>query len=468
MRAISWGVMAPKGLKDAIRKAIAPLEAAILAGDYFSLQQSLGYVDRLKLLGKILRLRIQPSQTTQPEITFLLYSKACERLLVPLILHLLERSSTKAEDIQVNVIVLFGIHCLTLSPIHKQQLQAAGCQIQTDHFSFIRACRQPTHKLAVFCLDQRKPYAYHCWGVDTVDQLRKFGVKTLSIQHGGTRADIVAALASAASDIVLVFGKRVYREIVETHGGDPQRFRIVGNPLHDRFAKLDRFQVEQQFRKRYPAAGTQLEQKRIVLLATCLHSEYRGWTDEQQLYRNYIRHIYNSIDPSEVLLLVKMHPLDTLDPNLYRQEIPNEQIAESVIVIEPNVTEFDFYSLLILADVLITRASTVAEEALMIGKRVIAFDLFPEGPSKGNRHLMDYGAYQTAYQEPQQALRDILYQTLQQPPLDIENQAHIEAEITYQLDGNSAQRATTEMLTYLFSPALFTSSSRQSMPFSLE
>ena len=43
------------------------------------------------------------------------------------------------------------------------------------------------------------------------------------------------------------------------------------------------------------------------------------------------------------------------------------------------MTDLDVYSLLYIADLLITRASTVAEEAVLMGKKVIAFDLIELG-----------------------------------------------------------------------------------------
>ncbi|MGJ3252736.1 MAG: hypothetical protein ACFE0J_16635 [Elainellaceae cyanobacterium] len=443
--------MALKQLKDTIRKTTDPLEAAILANDYFPLQKSLNYPDKVNLIWKDLRFRVYPrSIDVKSEITFLLYSKACERLLVPLILNLLNQSEVKERGIQINVVVLFGIHRLQLSSDNLQQLHKLGCQIQTDYFSLIRACHQPQQKLVVLCLDHRKPYIYHHWGVNTVDTLKRFGVKTLSIQHGGTRADSVEDLASAASDIVLVWGKRVYREIVEKYGGNPQRFRVVGNPLHDRLAMLEHTQIRQRFINCYPEASTQLDQKRVILLASCLHSEYRGMGDEMQMYRDYIRHIYNSIDFSQILLLVKMHPLDTLEPNLYRQGIPSDQGEDSIIIIEPTVTELDIYSLLALSELLITRASTVAEEALLMRKKVISFDLLSEGPSKSYKHLEEYGSYTTVYAMPNNQLNQAISSILLEQSSDRAQQSSfIEEELTYALDGNSTNRAVNEILMYL-------------------
>lgn len=441
--------MALKLLKDTIRKATDPLEAAVLGSDYFLLQQSLNYPDKFNVIWQDIQLRMRSrSNTVQPEITFLLYSKACERLLVPIVLNLLKRPEVKEKEIQINLIVLFGIHRLKLSPSNLQQLQALGCSVQTDYFSLIRACHQPKQKLVVLCLDHRRPYVHHFWGVETVDTLKRFGVKTLSIQHGGTRADSVEDLASAASDIVLVWGKRVYREIVEKYGGDPQRFRIVGNPLHDRLAQINPDEALKKLTDRYPTLQSQLPQKRIILLATTLQAEYAAWSDEQALYRQYMQQIYSNLDFSKYILLVKMHPLDSLSPNIYRDEIPDSQSEASVVVIEPSVTELDVYSLLSISELLITRASTVAEEALIMGRRVVTFDLMPEGPSKNYKHLEEYGDYMTVYPSSTLNLKDAIDHALSQTTNGYNQikQHEIIQELTWRLDGQSTRRATDEIL----------------------
>lgn len=69
-------------LKLRSRQDIVPLEKAVLGQYYFPLQDYLGFDEKLAMLLKALPLRLS-RLSTQPEITFFLYSKACERLLIP-------------------------------------------------------------------------------------------------------------------------------------------------------------------------------------------------------------------------------------------------------------------------------------------------------------------------------------------------------------------------------------------------
>ncbi len=436
--------------KHRLRKSLEPLEFAILSNYYFSLQKYLKFSDKFKLIRKYLLFRVSPNPLdVQPEVSFLLYSKACERLLIPLLVNLLQRPEVRENKCKINLIVLNGVHQLRLNPSTIEQLNSLECPVQTDYFSLIRACQQPKNKLVVLCLDHRLSYKFHKCGVDTVDKLKEFSVKTISIQHAGTHEDCVKELASSASDTIMVWGKRVWRELIHKYGVDSKRVRLVGNPLHDRLTLLNRKKILNKLVEIYPQFKHPPPQKKIVLLATDLHAQYREYENEQELYQEYIRNVYQSLDFSKVLLLIKMHPLDKKKPNLYRQAA-QDYPENSIIIIEPEVTELDVYRLLFISDLLLTRCSTVAEEALMIGKKVVAFDLFPSGPSKGYKHLEEYGSYTTAYASPQKALKESIATVLLSSSHENKNQ-NIEEKITYCLDGNSTNRAVNEILKQLFS-----------------
>lgn len=436
-----------RSLKVNLRKALTPLEKYLLGSAYFSLQEYLKFDQKVSLLFNYYLSQLRGKDTgTRSEISFVLYSKACERLLTPLILYIAESGILKEQALTLNLIVLQGVHQLQVRPQTLDQLRALGITVQSDYLSLIRACADPERKVVVFCLDHRKFYEFHKCGVDTVDQLRKFGVKTISIQHGGTRKDSVQGLATTVSDIIMVWGKWIERELVHRYGVETERVRVVGNPLHDALITLDPKAALATLQELYPQVQSQLPDKKIVVFAACLHTEYRGYGDEQQLYQDYIRHIYASLDPEKILLLIKMHPNDSRDPNIYRQVAQQVADLDSVIVIEPEVTELSVYQLLSIADLFLTRSSTVAEEALMIGKKVVAFDLFENGPSQGYKHLEEYGVFQTVYAEPKSALKIQVDRMLFDEDSDHSPSVNLEAEFTYALDGNSTQRAVDEIM----------------------
>jgi hypothetical protein len=438
--------MERRTFNKALRGAIAPLEKALLSDYYFSLQDFLTFPEKLNTLVAYLQLKTQSVASNGPaEISFMLYSKACERLLLPLFYELVTLPAVQSGAIQVNLIVLGGIHQLKLTTANLERIKGLNYAIETDYRSLMRACQSPQNKLVMVCLDHRQPYQYHKCGVDTVDKLRSYSVKTTTIQHGGTRADSVEELSTAASDTIMVWGKRVERDLLR-YGVVPHRVKVVGNPLHDRLKRLDREQALQTFQRLYSEQQQQFATKKVVLLATCLHSEYQDRDQEKQPYETYMRHIYQSLDFSKVLLLIKMHPLDQKAPNLYETACQDPQALASTVVIGADVTELDIYQLVMISDLILTRASTVGEESLILGKKVIAFDLFADGPSIGYQHLADYGSHRTVYAEPPDSLRHAIDEALSAPVADAQDQANIIADLTCALDGQSTQRAVEVLL----------------------
>jgi hypothetical protein len=371
-------------------------------------------------------------------------------MLAPVAIDLLQRHELHRSNVSIRVVVFEQIYQLKLRPSHVEQLVSLGCQIESDLFGLIQACHQPNHKLVVLCLDQRKMYRYHNFGVDTADKLRHFSVKTISIQHGGTLENCMEELASSASDVIMVWGERTFRELTSRHAVAPERVRVVGNPLHDRLRNLNREAALKTLFERYPKIEEQFVNKRIALLATRLHSDYRPFPNEQQLYQAYMKHLYGSLDASRMFLIIKMHPLDTISPNLYLQAIPNDEVSASLLIVEPDDPDLDIYSLLLVSDFLITRASTVGEEALLFGKKVIAFDMLSNGPSKHNKHLAEYGDYTVVYPTPEGDLRLALsFAATDSSAQSVRFNSSTEKDLTYRLDGCSTKRASDEILRYL-------------------
>jgi CDP-glycerol glycerophosphotransferase (TagB/SpsB family) len=149
-----------------------------------------------------------------------------------------------------------------------------------------------------------------------------------------------------------------------------------------------------------------------------------------------------------MILIVKMHPTDDIVPNLYLELVP-PQLSDSILIVRPDVPGLDVYALLDCCDLFITRASTVAEDALVMGKRVIAFDLMESGPSKHYKHLEEYELYETVYAAPKTALREAVLSSLCSDSKP-QRSGRVEDDITYCLDGRSTERAASEIVTELF------------------
>lgn len=389
---------------------------------------------------KLLLARSQFWKAPQPEIRALICTPTDERVLVPVLLGLLEKPLLKVTAVIPK----------TLNPHLKQQLRDAGCRVEEHLSDILMLCIRPEHTLGLFCLDHQLFYTAHARGVDAAETLKQFGVKTASIQHGGTRQDSVQGLASTTSERILVWGARVYRELIHQYEVPPERIRLVGNHLHDRILTIDSHRVLEDLKQFSPSFWSEVCQKKVILLATCLHTEYRDRPNETELYKAYMQYVYENLDFSQVCLIIKMHPGDQRDPNLYRDAIPDSlKHSNAICIVEPQQTNLDVYALLHLSDVLMTRASTVAEEALLMNKKVIAVDVDAAGPASAYHHLEEYGSYRTVYLSAESDLKQAVQDALSEPCHS--SNYDLESEFTHILDGNSLQRTVNALLQELHS-----------------
>lgn len=430
-------------IKSILNSVLEVGESLVLCKNY-PLRSQLTSRGRITLIFQLLLERIHFRTRAESEIRALICTVTDERLLLPILLRLLDEINTAGKRIKVSLVVIKPLNQST-----KDELLQKGCQIETDLACILKPCIRPQGKLVLFCLDQRL-FKAHARGVAAADTLKKFGVKTVSIQHGGTRKDAVEGLASSASNTILIWGQRVFRQLTRQYNVQPERLRIVGNHLHDRIKLLDKENIFRQISQVYPSFFSTIKNKKIVLLATCLHSEYADRNNEQALYKTYIQHLYQSLSFSEVCLVIKMHPGDQTAPNLYREFIPSNLPKDSILIVEPAQSSLDVYSLLHISDLLITRASTVAEEALMMQKKVVAFDLDQFGPSQAYQHLEEYETYKTVYLTPEFTLGKVVTQMLTESPAQRQQSSNIENELTYALDGKSMNRTINEILQLLY------------------
>ncbi len=434
--------------KQTLKKILSALERMILGNYYFSLTDHVPARKRIRLLFYPLSFRFtqffSDNQPARHEITALVHTVADERMLIPLLHGLLKASPAKAKDIRINLILFKSL------PQHvAEELRAEGCHIEKDHGCLLRACLRPEGKIVLLCLDQRYFYRHHKYGVDTADVLKKFRVKTVSIQHGGSREDSVKGLASSASDILLVFGKRIREDLTNKYRVPPDSVRLTGNPLHDRLGRLNKDITLERLAEIHPGYREKSQGKKVIFFAGCLHDYYDIYPDCENMYNQYVRDIYDSFDASKALLLVQPHPDDRGRKKLYKQLIPQSR-REAILLVDsqPVGSSLDAYSLIHCSDLLITLASTLAEEALLLDKTVIAFDLLEEGRTKKYRHLEGYHNYRTVYATEKNALKQTVHTVLGSITGERgkNNTAQIIEDFAYKLDGRSLERAVGEIL----------------------
>ncbi len=305
-------------------------------------------------------------------------------------------------------------------------------------YPIIYSCLNAESWINVICLDHELHYKFHKVGVDITRVINANGGKTVCLQHGSTREDNIEGHKTSESMFQIVWGSYIYQSLVCDSRIEKSKIFLEGNPLHDELFSLDADATINKFERYLHDIERPLHGKKIILLATCLHSEYDSRKEPSKLYRHYIKKIYEGIDFDNYFLIVKMHPLDSIDVNIYAEQLKVKHKKNTVIFL-PEDNMFSFYELLKITNLVVTRASTVAEETLMIGKSVLAFDLFKDGPSADLKLLGNFPRFKICTGKDIDLYPHITEMCEAQETGEITYQKFI-YDITWKFDGKSTER----------------------------
>lgn len=196
-----------------------------------------------------------------------------------------------------------------------------------------------------------------CWSHRTTIELGKARqIPTLGIQDS-ISADIPQCHIISA-DKLAIFGNYM-KEILLKKGLPEDRLVITGDPRYDFITQIpDKFKRDEV----YQQLNIDI-QKRIIVFA----AQFHGFKDEENA--KLLRGLYHAIKQlPEIQLVVKLHPFDEHE---IADKIAQEMSVNNMIIIK----DIDLYKLLNACEILMTVHSTVALEAMLLGKPVIIVNL---------------------------------------------------------------------------------------------
>jgi hypothetical protein len=370
--------------------------------------------------------------THSKHLNFIITSTAEVRVFSPIIYYLIKNSS-----LNINIVFLldFRFENKLLESISKSN----KLRLTTSTLPLVFSLRNPNY-INVICLDFINE-KWHKLGVDIITYLKDNKAKTLCIQHGGSQNDNIVGHSNSVSTYQIVYGKKIFESLLDL-GLNKNKVYLTGNPLHDHIKKIKINIVKDKLKKE-----NFIIDKKIILIATCLFAEYDDRENSNELYIKYIRVIYDNLDFEKYKVIVKMHPNDKVEPNLYLEGVNNEIDSNKLKIIFPNNKDFTFYELATVSDLIISRSSTVIEEGIFLGKKVISFDLFKDGPSNNLSHLNTFFNYkQVIYGD------GVLKNTIEELINNGNSLSYYDKAIelfTYKLDGKSNERIKDALLDIL-------------------
>ncbi len=179
------------------------------------------------------------------------------------------------------------------------------------------------------------------------------GVPTLHLQHG-IMADWLL-WQKVHSDRIAVWGEENRRALVEA-GVAPGRIAVTGNPAFDRLAQGVEPERMERVRR-----SLRLEAGRPLLLVTTQNDSFAA-------SRRQIEAVVVAAREFPALqIVVKLHPADAF--------APYQRLQRELAGVDLHLTQHsDLAALLALSDLLVTRFSTTALEAMLQGKPVIVLN----------------------------------------------------------------------------------------------
>jgi glycosyltransferase involved in cell wall biosynthesis len=199
---------------------------------------------------------------------------------------------------------------------------------------------------------------------------RLMGKKTVALQHGDLNRKNYffsnPTVKQILPDITCLFGEEYQRLLLEESVYHPKMLVITGNPRYDVLYYANKIYSKQKLIAKYNLDP----HKKIVLWTTQTHGLA---LDENKKNIDAMYSAMNSL-PS-VQLVIKLHPNEDQNHPLY-----TENKSYKPIIIGGSE---DTYGLINISDVVITRHSTTALEAIAMGKPLIIMNLSGE-PTTSN------------------------------------------------------------------------------------
>lgn len=359
------------------------------------------------------------------KICFFMYGNACKRVLPPLALRL-------RQMLPRSVAILVCVPGDLPDAIAKDLFES-GCVLVKHVSELYRELASGSAKMLVSCLDQNMFPDEHRRGIEVAKYAKKCGVETAAMQHGGVKSESLKGLASAESNHILAWGDLTARELIHSYGRDCKKVHVVGNPLHDMISSI------QPRDGNADRARSSSMAEPAVLFAGCNSREYDDYPAPEELYRRFIQDVYSAVRKIEASLLVRPHPNDNqIQVEWYTMEVePQDKIRICS-------TARDLYTIFPEISLVMTRASTVAEEALALGVPAVAFDVLAEGPASGYRLLCNFSRFRLVTKGGSEALKIAAEELLKLGRAPERERQQVCKEIT-RLDGKSVYRAASKI-----------------------
>ena len=256
-------------------------------------------------------------------------------------------------------------------------------------------------------------------------------VSTLAVQHGVitlTHSEYIFNKEEKGKvilpDITCVFGKYYYDLLTKNSIYEPEQVVITGQPRYDVFYYVDKLYSKEKFLKRYNVNP----KHKIVLWTTQCHG-----ISEEENKKNFKAVFKTMQNLKNATLIIKQHPGEGGKYTKMIKDYLNKYNLEMNAVITPKNS--DTYEQLFVCDLMITRHSTTAMEAVALNKPVIILNLSGEpDPVEYVKEGVALGVYK------EEDLKPAIEKLLKDDSELAKNREKYIEKYLYKIDGKATER----------------------------
>ncbi len=205
--------------------------------------------------------------------------------------------------------------------------------------------------------------------------------------------------------------------------GAAKKVIVTGLPRYDIFYHADKIYSKERFKNIYSIA----ENKKIILWTT----HFCHGMDDNEIRKSLDIIFKTSREISEAVLVIKQHPGEGEEHTNMINEYLNKYNIDAIMASKDS----DTYELLFVCDLMITKSSATAMEAVALDKPVVILNL------SGDSDIVDYvgqGVALGVYKEDD--LRPAVMKLLKDDTELAENREKYVERYLYKVDGNATER----------------------------
>jgi hypothetical protein len=313
----------------------------------------------IKFVAKKITIIIEDKRYKNKKYIHALLYANCINILLPVLKEL-----NKREDYYVTVT---AVRPGDIGKVRSEKIKVSNNNQLSNNFFLSR------NKKRLFLNAADFKHIYNKLGHESVYKARRLGIPSLNVQHGLISFfNLADPQFHMTSDKIAVWGKFVYKQLLELQHRNPEDIFITGNPAFDSLA--NRSDSGNNISDILSFLGLHKNDNFLVFFSCTQDMASKGLKGiSLDRIKLYLTSLYSSIKKNlpELKLVIKPHPAEHQFLHLLEETIKKAKI-DAILINDSNFRKsFDLYDLISASKFVICYPSTTCLESILLRKLVV-------------------------------------------------------------------------------------------------